>query len=138
MMAGARLTASVLALVLAGSSQVRAMAQAPIQTQQIESRQAGQPPTGSPSPAPRAFDKYDLGAAAANVLWVPFKAGTCGITAGVGVLAFILTLGAVRSWTESAVDEGCIRNWLLIGDDFRPMSAPGVSGQASGYEDSRR
>jgi hypothetical protein len=131
MMIGARVATFrlvlVLCLVLLGPCHVLAMAQQPIQTEQAESRQTAEDPEGRLTRATRGFDRYDLGAAAANVLWVPFKVRTCGISAGVGALAFILTLGFARNWTESAFDEGCVRNWLLTGDDFRPMLPPGAS-----------
>ena len=98
-------TAAALALVVAGPFQPIALAQQP---QAVT--------------ATRDFDRYDVGAAAANVLWIPFKVGVCGISAGVGALAFILTIGAARGWTESAFDEGCAHNWLLTGANFRPIA----------------
>ena len=30
--------------------------------------------------------------------------------------------GTAAPWTESAFDEGCVRKWLLTGDDFRPST----------------
>ncbi len=131
MMTGARLSALGLAVVLFltpfGRLDVVAMAQLPVETQQSESRQTAGAPAGTSTPAPRGFDRYDFGAAAANLLWIPFKIGTCGISAGAGALAFIFTLGFARGWTESAFDEGCVRDWLLTGEDFRPMASPSAS-----------
>ena len=77
MMTGARLTAFALALVLClvllGPFHLLAMAQQPIQTQQPESRQTAEAPAGTLTPVPRGLDRYDLGAAAANVLTVSNK-----------------------------------------------------------------
>jgi len=84
----------------------------------------GQPLQPTPTPAAtaasRGVDRYDVGAAALNVIWIPVKAATCGISAGAGALAFIVTLGAVRGWTVSAFEEGCVEKWLVTGADLRP------------------
>src|SRR5262249_24421963 len=77
-----------------------------------------------PSTGQHRVDRYDVGAAAANVLWIPVKAAVCGISAGAGAMAFVLSLGALRGWTESAFSEGCIQKWLLSGNDFRPLPSP--------------
>ena len=109
-----------LSVVLAVSGQLRALAEQSPQTEQMKS---SEPRTEVPPATSGTFDRYDLGAAAANVLWVPFKAGTCAISAGLGALAYIATLGAARGWSESAFEEGCVRNWLVTGADLRPAPA---------------
>jgi|SRR5262245_9706067 len=95
----------------------------------------GQPlqptPTRAATATSRGVDRYDVGAAALNVIWIPVKAATCGISAGAGALAFIVTLGAVRGWTVSAFEEGCVHDWLLTGADLRP----GREGLVGPYED---
>src|SRR5262249_22951897 len=98
---------------------------------QSSSAQGLQSPTLAPTPASRGVDRYDVGAAALNVIWVPVKAATCGISAGAGALAFIVTLGAARGWTASAFEEGCVHDWLLTGADLRP----GREGLVGPYED---
>jgi len=111
-----RLTALVLSLALVGTIPVAALAQA-IQPLPPE------PARVTPPPAPHRVDRYAVGAAAANVLWVPAKVAWCGISAGTGALAFMFSLGALAGWTESALEEGCVHKWLLTGDDFRPAPA---------------
>ena len=118
-----RLTIRAIALflVLSGSVPIRAWAQQPPVTP-VESPGAQ---TAAPA-GPHGVDRYDVGAAAANVLWLPFKAGVCGISAGLGAMVFLVTLGAARGWSESAFDEGCIENWLITGADLRPMPESGA------------
>ena len=95
------------------------------------------PPEATPSPqspqgeaeggattAARPVDGYTVGAAALNVLWVPFKVAECGIMSGFAVLGFVFTLGAGRDWSASALEEGCVHKWLIEGDDLRPPPAP--------------
>ena len=132
-MTRSRFTANVIALtlVLAELPQIHAHAQPSVQTQPMGSSETTQ---ASPVPRQRSFDRYDVGAAAANVLWVPVKAGDCAISAGVGALAFIVTLGAVRGWTESAFDEGCIQKWLLTGADFRPTPIVDGAGLSTAHD----
>ncbi len=72
----------------------------------------------------RPVDGYTVGAAALNVLWVPFKVAECGIMSGFAVLGFVFTLGAGRDWSASALEEGCVHKWLIEGDDLRPPPAP--------------
>lgn len=67
-------------------------------------------------------DGYDVGAAAVNVVWIPFKIGVCGVSSGLAALAFIATLGTGRDWSASVFEEGCVHKWLIQGDDFRPAS----------------
>jgi len=86
--------------------------------------------------ASRHWDGYDVGAAALNVVWVPFKAGVCGITGGVGILVFVASFGFTRDWSASALQEGCVNKWLIDGDDLRPSSpainsAPAAGGRLS-------
>lgn len=116
-MTGSRLIAAtlVLSLILGGSVHTRAWAQSPMSTDRTETLPAQAPA------ASRGIDRYDIGAAAMNVLWLPIKASVCGIAAGAGALVFLLSFGTARGWTESAFDEGCIQNWLLTGADIRPM-----------------
>jgi hypothetical protein len=74
------------------------------------------------------MDGYTVGAAALNVLWVPFKVAECGIMSGFAVLGFVFTLGAGRDWSASALEEGCVHKWLIEGNDLRPappMAPPG-------------
>jgi hypothetical protein len=76
----------------------------------------------------RPMDGYTVGAAALNVLWVPFKVAECGIMSGFAVLGFVFTLGAGRDWSASALEEGCVHKWLIEGNDLRPappMAPPG-------------
>jgi hypothetical protein len=113
----------VLSIAASGMLQSAALAQTPPES----------PTAPETAPVPRQagarIDAYDVGAAAANVLWVPFKIGQCGIGAGVGIVGFVLTLGFARDWTLSAMEEACARDWLLSGDDFRPDRSPAaVSG----------
>jgi len=108
-----KLTALVLSLALVGTMPIAAPAQW-IQPLPPE------PARVTPPPAPHGVDRYAVGAAAANVLWVPAKVAMCGISAGAGALAFVFSLGALGGWSESAFDEGCVRKWLLTGNDFRP------------------
>lgn len=68
----------------------------------------------------RQVDGYTVGAAAINVLWVPFKVAECGIMSGFAVLGFVFTLGAGRDWSASALEEGCVHKWLIEADDLRP------------------
>jgi len=68
----------------------------------------------------RPVDGYMVGAAALNVLWVPFKVAECGIMSGFAVLGFVFTLGAGRDWSASALEEGCVHKWLIEADDLRP------------------
>jgi hypothetical protein len=42
------------------------------------------------------------------------------VSTGLAVTAFVVTLGATRDWAASAFEEGCLRKWLLSGDDLRP------------------
>src|SRR5262249_8527243 len=70
--------------------------------------------------ASRQMDGYTVGAAALNVLWVPFKVAECGIMSGFAGLGFVFALGASRDWSASALEEGCVRKWLIEGDDLRP------------------
>jgi len=79
---------------------------------------------GGATRADRPVDGYTVGAAALNVLWVPFKVGQCGIMSGLAVLGFVFTLGAGRDWSASALEEGCVHKWLIEGDDLRPPPAP--------------
>jgi len=118
-----RLAAFALSLLLIAASTITASAQPPAPVQPPDN------PPAAAGPAARSFDGYDVGAIAANVLWVPFKAGTCAISAGAGALAFIFSLGAAAPWTESAFDEGCVRKWVLTGDDFRPAPTARYAGQ---------
>src|SRR5215470_1655558 len=74
--------------------------------------------------ASRPVDGYTVGAAALNVLWVPFKLAECGIMSAFAVLAFIFPLGAGRDWSASALEEGCVHKWLIEADDLRPPPAP--------------
>src|SRR5215467_2977050 len=91
------------------------------------------PPTAPAAPAspqsPRSEADGDaVGAAALNVLWVPFKVAECGVMSGFAVLGFIFTLGAGRDWSASALEEGCVHKWLIQGDDLRPpppLAPPG-------------
>src|SRR5262250_2345325 len=83
---------------------------------------------GAATRADRPVDGYTVGAAALNVLWVPFKVGECGIMSGFAVLGFVFTLGAGRDWSASALEEGCVHKWLIQGDDLRPpppLAPPG-------------
>ena len=76
----------------------------------------------------RPIDGYTVGAAALNVLWVPFKVAECGIMSGFAVLGFVFTLGAGRDWSASALEEGCVHKWLIEGNDLRPappLAPPG-------------
>ena len=77
---------------------------------------------GAPAGAARHVDGYDVGAAAVNVVWIPFKIGVCGISSGLAALAFIATLGTGRDWSASVFEEGCVHQWLIQGDDFRPAA----------------
>jgi hypothetical protein len=79
--------------------------------------------------ASRQMDGYTVGAAALNVLWVPFKVAECGIMSGFAVLGFVFTLGAGRDWSASALEEGCVRQWLIEGDDLRPPPPPAPPGE---------
>lgn len=79
---------------------------------------------GGATTAARPVDGYTVGAAALNVLWVPFKVAECGIMSGFAVLGFVFTLGAGRDWSASALEEGCVHKWLIEGDDLRPPPAP--------------
>ena len=116
-MTGSRLIATtlVLSLTLGGSFHARAWAQSPMSTEHTETLPA------QASAASRGMDRYDIGAAAMNVLWLPIKASFCGMAAGAGALVFLVSFGTARGWTESAFDEGCVQNWLLTGADIRPM-----------------
>ena len=69
----------------------------------------------------RPVDGYMVGAAALNVLWVPFKVAEWGIMRGFAVLCFVFTLGAGRDWSASALEEGCVHNWLIEAEDLRPV-----------------
>jgi hypothetical protein len=75
------------------------------------------------------MDGYTVGAAALNVLWVPFKVAECGMMSGFAVLGFVFTLGAGKDWSASALEEGCVRNWLIEGDDLRPPPPPVPPGE---------
>ena len=77
---------------------------------------------GTQASAASHVDGYDVGAAAINVVWVPFKIGVCGVSSGLAALAFIATLGTGRDWSASVFEEGCVHKWLIQGDDFRPAS----------------
>lgn len=111
-------TTFALFLVLSGPVHAVAQSQQPAPPQSVESPR---PQAAVQAPAQHGFDQYAIGAAAANVLWVPVKAAVCGISAGAGAMAFVLSLGAMRGWTASAFSEGCLENWLLTGADFRPL-----------------
>ena len=78
---------------------------------------------GEAPAAARPRDGYDVGAAAVNVLWVPFKVGVCGMAGGLAGLVFVATLGAARNWSGSVLEEACVHHWLIDGDDLRPMPA---------------
>ena len=75
---------------------------------------------GDAKSASQPVDGYTVGAAALNVLWVPFKVAECGIMSGFAVLGFVFTLGAGRDWSASALEEGCVHKWLIEPDDLRP------------------
>ena len=82
-------------------------------------------PAQAPIPAP-ADDRpaahpnaYDVGAAFANVVWVPTRLMWCGVSAGMALTALVATLGTARDWAASAFEESCLRGWLLTGDDLR-------------------
>jgi hypothetical protein len=75
---------------------------------------------GDAKSASQPVDGYTVGAAALNVLWVPFKVAECGIMSGFAVLGFVFTLGAGRDWSASALEEGCVHKWLIEADDLRP------------------
>jgi hypothetical protein len=77
---------------------------------------------GDAKSASQPVDGYTVGAAALNVLWVPFKVAECGIMSGFAVLGFVFTLGAGRDWSASALEEGCVHKWLIEADDLRPAS----------------
>src|SRR5215813_12425901 len=83
----------------------------------------GEAEGGATTAAARPVDGYTVGAAALNVLWVPFKVAECGIMSGFAELGFVFTLGAGRDWSASALEEGCVHKWLIEGDDLRPPPA---------------
>ena len=62
------------------------------------------------APAQHGFDQYAIGAAAANVLWVPVKAAVCGISAGAGAMAFVLSLGACAGGPSQRSARGVSRS----------------------------
>jgi hypothetical protein len=94
------------ALILADPVRPLAMAQEP----------ASMPPASHPSRP----DAYDVGAAFANVAWVPLRVGWCGVSAGFGLVVLAATVGTTRAWVASIFDQACMDKWLLNGDDFRP------------------
>jgi hypothetical protein len=51
-------------------------------------------------------DGYTVGAAALNVLWVPFKVAECGISR--------------QGLERLSPEEGCVHKWLIEADDLRP------------------
>ena len=128
-----RLIVFVLSLAQVGAQWIAAAAQ-PVQPTAVEPAAvrptAVEPVAVAPAPpASSGADRYDVGAAAANVLWVPIKIATCGLTAATGVIVFGITLGAASNWTRSAFEEGCAQKWLLTGDDFRPVPRYATAGQ---------
>jgi len=116
------------------------LAASPLLPAAMAESQPGTPaPAGTPmvaggadtTNAPRHWDGYDIGAAAVNVVWVPFKIGVCAISGGLGALVFVASLGTARDWSASAFHEGCVDKWLIEGDDLRPVPSSGWrSGQA--------
>jgi hypothetical protein len=97
--------ALVLAIGVTATAPCAALAQAPAPV-------GDRPAEGS--------DAYDVGAVFANLLWVPAKAAWCGVSTGLALTALVVTLGVTHDWAASAFEEGCLRKWLLTGDDFRP------------------
>ena len=119
-----RLIAFVLSLAQVGAQWIAAGAQ-PVQPTAVEPA-AVQP---APAPASSGVDRYDVGAAAANVLWVPIKVAVCSLSFGAGAIVFGITLGAASDWTRSALEQGCVDKWLLTGNDFRPVPRYATAGQ---------
>ena len=108
-MAVFRRVASILvmaALILAGPFRPLATAQGPAST--APASQSSRP------------DGYDVGAAFANVVWVPLRVGWCGVSAGFGLIVLAATVGTTRAWVASIFDQACLDKWLLNGDDLRP------------------
>jgi hypothetical protein len=72
---------------------------------------------------------YDVGAGAANVVFVPGKAITCamGVVMGGGLLA--LTLGAAYKSATAVAREVCGGKWYLQGDDLKGTDSIPGSGE---------
>ena len=83
---------------------------------------------GTRASASGHVDGYDVGAAAVNVVWIPFKIGVCGVSSGLAALAFIATLGTGRDSSASVFEQWCVDKWLIQGDDFRPTPLPASRG----------
>jgi len=74
--------------------------------------------TGEPSE--RNPGAYDVGAAGANLFYIPGKVGLCVLGIGVGMAILGVTLGSGYRWAASAGQEGCGGRWVLTGKDLRP------------------
>jgi len=85
---------------------------------------AQQPP--SPMDVPRQDPResesaaYDVGAAVANVFYVPGKGFLCFLGGAVGVFVMVVSFGSQPKTAAYFAREGCGGKWILTGDDIRP------------------
>ncbi len=68
----------------------------------------------------RSFGAYDVGAAGANLFYIPGKVGLCALGIGVGMAILALTFGSGYRGAAGAGREGCGGKWVLTGNDMRP------------------
>jgi hypothetical protein len=83
---------------------------------------AAVPPATWAQGAQPAKDEPNAGQQAAagvtNVLFVPGKAIACTVTAGLWVVAMVLTLGGGYKDAANFVSDGCGGKWIVKGEDF--------------------
>lgn len=123
MTTGLRILAVMVSLLMfvTGPLAPLASAQQPMQTPPAQ--QPPPPPIQDvPRQDPRESESaaYDVGAAVANVFYVPGKGVLCFLGGAVGVFVMIVSLGSQPKTAAYFAREGCGGKWILTGDDIRP------------------
>lgn len=63
---------------------------------------------------------YNVGAAIANVFYIPGKGILCGAGVASGVFVMLISVGSAPRTAAYFAREGCGGSWILTGDDLRP------------------
>ena len=64
---------------------------------------------------------YDVGAALADIFYIPGKAFTCALGLGAGIAVLAISFGTAYRFAVEAGQEGCGGKWVLTGKDLRPL-----------------
>ena len=81
-----------------------------------------QQPQDLPEPESRLAESaaYNVGAAIANVFYIPGKGLLCGLGGAAGIFIMIVSVGSAPKPAAYFAREGCGGKWILTGDDLRP------------------